>query len=465
MTLTRRAACVVVLACPVLAGAAPRVVLGPIKGDKGSVVSRQVAKELCARLECAPKASAYAGTRPDFARARRQGVAGILYGAITESGARRMMWYALLTTSTEPVKTWKLPLRPTGQLAPAAVAQIADDVERRLAPPAPAPRAAAPPPAAGPPRTAPERAPALVEERPTRAGASEGAPAAAPPGPSAPPAPPPPRPERVAAAVPRPTPAAVPSPRAAAAPGGGPARERPTWAAVELGGYVTARNLSFSGTQPAGTSTLQTMTADAVFCPRLALELYPAARLTDGALAGLGAFADYRMSIGFKVRSAGQTYGTSLSRLGAGVTWRLPPLTSLKLVLAPAASYERRDVNVSGTIAGLADTHLAGVRLGARLSAPVTSRFQLLVGGGYVRWTSVGDLAKSGGGFFPSGKASAFELEAGLSMALYGPFSARLVGEYGSTSYTLDADPTGAYVASGATDRWSGATLSIRAEL
>ena len=39
------------------------------------------------------------------------------------------------------------------------------------------------------------------------------------------------------------------------------------------------------------------------------------------------------------------------------------------------------------------------------------------------------------------------------------------VGEYSSTSYTLDPDPSGTYRASGATDRLLGARASIRADL
>jgi hypothetical protein len=442
----RSAAVLVLLAGPVTASAAPRIVVAHVRGDANRALSRQLSSALCRRFECVPRSLAYTGTRPDFAKARRNGVSGIVFGAVTGRDPNRLLWLALLTTSIEPARTWSLPLRSSGLLPPRSVDAVVADVARRIGPPGPP----APPREVAPPAPPPVPPPA-----------AEAAPA--PPPPRLPPPPPPEPPSRRAEAPPPPAPGErAPAPPAARPP---PPREAPAatrpWLAVEIGGHVASRELDYSGTEPAGTVTLKRLKADAIASPRARLELFPAAAATGGALAGLGAFAEYRRSVGFEVKTASETRSAQVGRLGAGLLWRLPPLTSLKLGLAPAVSYERLDATVSGGIAGLPDAHLRGFKVGSGLSIPIGSRFALLLGGGYVLWTSSGDLVKP---FFPSGSASAIEAEAGFSLALHGRFSLQLLGEYSSTSTSLDPDPTGTYRASSAADRYLGGRASVRAE-
>jgi hypothetical protein len=88
----------------------------------------------------------------------------------------------------------------------------------------------------------------------------------------------------------------------------------------------------------------------------------------------------------------------------------------------------------------------------------------VLVGLGYLAWTSAENLIKGAPSFFPGGKASAIELEAGAAWAIWGTVSARALLEYHRTHYALDADPTGTYTASGATDASLGLRLLLRAE-
>jgi hypothetical protein len=63
--------------------------------------------------------------------------------------------------------------------------------------------------------------------------------------------------------------------------------------------------------------------------------------------------------------------------------------------------------------------------------------------------------------FFPGGSAWAVDGEAGLSVSISGPVSARLVADYRSTRYQLDPDPTGVYRASGATDTHLGGRFTL----
>jgi hypothetical protein len=470
MKLVHGAFLLALLAQPALVRAAPRIVVPHVRSDRGGAVSRQLEAALCGSYECVAQKDAYTDGKPDFAKARRNGVAGIVFGSVTGKAPNRALWLALYTRSRKPDRTWTLALGARGLLPARALDAAVVEIERRIgppraapppapppAPPAPAPSARtpepeAPPPPAPPPRAAPPPAPAV---------------AAAPP--SAPP--------RVAEAPPARTPRPEAAPRAVSAPpsrapagGARPAQssgqeaQGPRWA-LELGADVTRRNLDYSGTSPAGSSPLMTMDANAIFLPSVHLEVLPVAGLAREPYAGLGAFAGYRRSVGFKVKDPTQSHSADLGRISAGVLWRLPPLTQLRLVFTPAVSYERRDMTVSGGgIAGLPDSHLRGVKIGSALFAPLGSRYALLLDAGYVVWTSSKDLVGGEVKFFPSGSAHALELEGGLSVALFGRYSARFVGEYSSTSYSLEADPTSTYRATGATDRYLGVRATIRAD-
>ena len=422
-----------------------------VRDDRTGALSRQLGKAMCEAFECAPRSSAYTKNRPDFAKARRNGVEGIVFGAVTGKASSRVLWLALFTRSKDPDRTWTLPLRAKGLVSASALSDVVREVEARLAPPRARPPAVTPPPAvAAPPPAPPPPAPEVAAPIPS----------------PEPPAPPPaaePKPERAEAAAPI---APRPAPPVARPPAEPPdAAPAPPWAALELGVRVTGRELDYTGTTPAGTSPLSTMSASAIVIPGARLELYPLAPLTRGALAGLGLFGGYDRSVGFEVKGATQTQSAELTRISAGLGWRLPPLTGLRLVFSPAVSFERRDLVVKGGIAGLPDAHLQGVKGGLGLAVPVASWLSLLLDGSYVQWTSSKDLVKGDVPFFPSGSAAAIELEAGLSVAFSARLSLKVLGEYGSTSYSLDPDPTGTYRASGATDRFLGGRAALRLEL
>jgi hypothetical protein len=467
MRLLHGAFLLALLAQPALVRAGPRIVVPHVRSDRGGALSRQLEAALCGPFECVAQKDAYTDGKPDFAKARRNGVAGIVFGSVTGKAPNRALWLALYTRSRKPDRAWTLALGARGLVPARALDAAVVEIERRIgapraAPPPPpqapaptarAPEPEAPPPAAPPPRAAPPPAPAL---------------AAAPP-------PPPPPPPRVAEAPPARAPRAEAAPRAVSTPPRAPAggarpaassgqEAGPRWA-LELGADVTRRNLDYSGTSPAGSSPLMTMDASAIFLPSVLVEVLPVAGAVREPYAGLGAFAGYRRSVGFKVKDPTQSHSADLGRISGGVLWRLPPLTQLRLVFTPAVSYERRDMTVSGGgIAGLPDSHLRGVKVGSALFAPLGSRYALLLDAGWVVWTSSKDLIGGDVKFFPSGNAHALELEGGLSVALFGRYSARFVAEYSSTSYSLDADPTSTYRASGATDRYLGARATVRAD-
>jgi len=86
------------------------------------------------------------------------------------------------------------------------------------------------------------------------------------------------------------------------------------------------------------------------------------------------------------------------------------------------------------------------------------------IAGGYVAWLTARDLVDGDVPYFPGDRAAALEGEAGIDVALMGPLSIRVLAQLSNTSYELDPDPTGTYVAEEATDRFVSAHASVRAE-
>ena len=460
------AAVLAVVAVPVPGGAAQRISLAPIRGDANAALRKQLGAVLCKEYECVPISRIRTGGKLDFAKVEAQRVAVIVAGAV--AGSRkggRFLEVALLTRSLGPVWERSYPLGKGGTLSRDSTMDLADDLRRRLGGgPQPSPRAEAPGTAPAPPP--------LVAAPPPVAAALP--PAAAlplvplPPPPST--APPTTRSEPPAAAPPRAVAeqaAKAPATAPAGSSGGGARPGARRLAAVEAGAYLRPRTLSYQGV-PAGNALLG-YEADLVVAPGLHLELYPASLLTENAFAGIGLFADYSFSLGLKTTDpvSGADHPTSFTRLGAGVCWRLHPVPSSRFALIPALSYQQLKFTIEPLagvpIQGLPDANLSGVKAGVAAEIPASGAVSILLGVGYVKWTTAGDLV--GDGFFPSGSAYALEAEAGLSVAFSGLLSLRVVGEYSGTRYSLEPDPNGTYQASGAADQYLGGRIMLRAEL
>jgi hypothetical protein len=445
-------------------GAAPRatarVALGAIQGDPKSRVSGQLRSELCRRFECVARSQVVTGGKVDFAKMQARRVDGFLFGSV--AGKERALWLALLTPAERPAKTWSLPLTGKGVLPGASLEETAREIEELLGSRLPAagapaipplPRAEAPSPESRPAPAAAGGA-AAVTAGATTAGAAGAttAGAAAPTGRApAPAAMPVTEPERV---EPKVKPAAEkPAQDARAA-------EKQPLVAAELGAFLTGRKLTYQGTP--SSSALLGYQADFIGGPWLRVALYPLTRVTDDALAGLGLVASYGISIGLETQMpTGAKVPSQLQTLRAGLEWRWRPVAGSGFALVPAVAYRLQSFTTDPMVAGLPDSHLSGVEGALGVEVPV-GIVTILAGGGYVKWFSAGDLVSSA--YFAEGRAWAFELEAGVSVRVFGPLSLRAVGGYSLTTYTLDPGSSATYQATGAKDQYLGGRITARGE-
>lgn len=430
----------VVLLAALPAAAAPRLVVGPVRGDAKRAIPRQLDRALCSTYECVPWTKVSRKGKLDLSLVRKQGAAGVLLGSISKR-AGKVLTLDLFTRSAKPSRSWRLPLTSRGLLDNDSLDLVQRELGTRFGVEAPPPALPSAPPQAARPAP-PVPLPPPPDSRP-QADTWREAPAPA------------------ASAPPAYTP--VPPPPAAREPEAPP--EEPVTAqwfvAAEAGGYFAKRDLTFSGS---AAGPLLEHHAPGMGGLAVRGELFPIA-FTKGAFRGLGLSVDYARSLSLKTEdSSGTKHPTTATRLGAALLWRSPGLSSLQIVLVPSVGYEFRQLIVSPIIAGLPNAQLAGLRGGLGLEVPLGSRFTLLAGAAYVHWLVARELIKGAPAFFPGGSAFGIDAEAGLAVRIWGPLSIRALGGYTFTSYSFKADRTGTYSASGATDTTLGGRGVLRFE-
>jgi hypothetical protein len=429
-------------------GAAPRISLAPVRGDKNNAVGSQLTGEVCKAYDCVPYTRASTNKKPDWNKARKEKVAGILTTNITKTKKGYNAGVALLMGSSKVKRSWNFPLTAKRNLSSAQLKQLthemgptmgfAEDVSGVAAIAAAEAAKPAPPPVAtttptSPMSTAPP--PAVITE-----------PTVIPPPPGAP--------EKSLADVPVSADAA-----SAATPSG--VRGQPLFS-VEVGGDFLNRDLTYSPSTQAG---LRTYSASVIGMLLIGVELFPFAK-SGGFLTGLGIFGSYQFSIGLKSQTQGGVEeSTNFNMLAAGIEARIRPIKYSDFALVIPVAFRTYNFTVSNASAftGLPNQNLLGVSAGLKVEIPIGSWFLILIGGDYVFWFQKKELiGNSNPVYFPSGSAGAFEAELGFGFYIVGPLSLRLVGEYSNTSYSFNPDPTGTYNATGASDRLLGGRAVIR---
>jgi hypothetical protein len=190
---------------------------------------------------------------------------------------------------------------------------------------------------------------------------------------------------------------------------------------------------------------------------RLRVEVRPVETL------GVALYADVAYGGGIELTSAAQTYRATATRLEAGALWRLPLGRTLTVVPALALQRETFEVGTSGGVplAAFAEPRLLGLRGGAGLELWLEkTRFTVLAGLAGTWWQEAGELAGSAD-FFPGGSAWGLSGEAGLAVDLWGPLSARVLGEYAVTRWSLD--PGATYTSRSARQEIVGGRIMLRA--
>jgi hypothetical protein len=195
--------------------------------------------------------------------------------------------------------------------------------------------------------------------------------------------------------------------------------------------------------------------------PTLRVDAFPWT-VSEGWLAGMGAFGSYGRSVGFRAQdAAGTKYDAQYAALDVGVAYRVTAAAPALLV-TPTLSYRRVTFAVSKrstALAALPDTTLAGPALGADLDVALTGRTRLLASAAVTFWTTADDLV-GGGTFSTGGSAYALGGSAGLAVGLTRALGARALIEYEQTRYSLRG--TGTYPSTGATDRFLGGRIELR---
>jgi hypothetical protein len=435
------------------AGTGPKVSLAPVHGDKNNAVGSQLNGELCKVYTCVPYTKVSTNKKPDWKKAKKEGVVAIFTTNIVKTKKGYTAGVALLAGSSKPKQAWSFPLTSHRNLSGLAVTQVvhetgpvlgfAEDVSG-VAAIAAAESARAP--AAAVATTTPSSPMGTASIT-----ATETMPVLPPPGAPLPG-------EKTLAD----TPVNV---DATPASNLGGTRGQPM-VSVELGGNFLNRALSYT---PDGTPGLLTYNANIIGMLLVGVEFFPFAK-TGTFLAGLGIFGQYQFAIGLKSQqpTTGVEESSSFSMLSAGLEARIRPIKYSDFAIVIPVAFRTYNFSVDNAAAefpGLPLQSMLGVSAGLKLEIPIGSWFLILLGGDYVFWFQKQQLiGNSNPTYFPSGNAGAFEFEAGVGFYLFGPLSLRLLGEYSSTSYSFNADPTGTYTATGATDRLIGGKATLRLE-
>lgn len=438
------------------AGTGPRISVAPVHGDKNNAVGSQLNGELCKVYTCVPYSKVSTNKKPDWKKAKKEKVAAIFTTSIAKTKKGYTAGVALLAGSSKPKQAWNFPLTSKRNLSSLAITQVvhesgpvlgfAEDVTG-VAAVAAAESARAPAAVA----TTTPTSPMGTATPPSSISATETAtPILPPPGAPTPG-------EKTLADTPV-TVDATPSSTV------GGVRGQPL-VSIEVGGNFLNRKLSYT---PDGTPGLLTYDADLIFLAYVGLEVFPFAK-TGGFLAGLGFFGNYSFSIGLKSKqpTTGIDESSDMTMLSAGVEARIRPIKYSDFAFTIPVAYRTYKFTVDNATTefpGLPLQALTGISVGLKFEIPIGSWFVILLGGDYVFWINKHQLIGNPQNpvYFPSGHAGAIEFEAGVGFYLFGPLSVRALGEYSSTSYSFDADPTGTYTATGATDRLIGGRAVIR---
>lgn len=404
---------------------AQRIGVVPFTGPNAAAVRNQLVTALCDGADCVNTAKITTANKPDWKKAKKEAVQAFVKGTVAKKGKAQVLTLEVLTKAGPPKVKKTFPLE--GSELGAKNLQLAVEAVRSAltgtAPPTPA-------------------EPVTTTVKPVD------------PAPAPTPAPTPPP------AAPTPAPAPVPEP----APAPLATKRRIPFVAVELGVDVLTR--TFSYVQPVTNlrryqlSPFPLLTAKA--------ELYPLALARQDVLGGLGVEAGVSIAPWLSSRRSSamdDAFPTSTLRFDGGLAWRIMPSSSLNLSLIPLVGVRLHSFTVGRNSAGerlelLPNLSYLGLRAGAGFELRVVDDMLIFFG----RFTvipvfSSGEIISPA--FFAAGSNLGLDGSAGFGVAL-GPIQLRAAFDFMQYGLTFRTEPTDAFVAQGAVDRYLGGTASLR---
>lgn len=109
-----------------VAPAAPRIAVGPVRGDSTEALAQQLSTNLCAIYECLPRKEIMTGGKVDLEKMRALNVTGFLFGAVSPKG--EVVWLGLVQDSERPSRTWTFSVPSPSGIAAEDLARLRSEL-------------------------------------------------------------------------------------------------------------------------------------------------------------------------------------------------------------------------------------------------------------------------------------------------------------------------------------------------
>ena len=130
MSLHPRLVALSVLVCSLTAGAAPKITIAPISGDKKSQVQSQISAVLCRTYTCVPSSRVFTKKKPDWNKIKSAQVQGLLVGGVAKAktGKGKEAQLSWLSKPGKAAQSWSFPLTQAGKLTSSSLQTLGTDI-------------------------------------------------------------------------------------------------------------------------------------------------------------------------------------------------------------------------------------------------------------------------------------------------------------------------------------------------
>ena len=234
-------------------------------------------------------------------------------------------------------------------------------------------------------------------------------------------------------------------------------KDKPQALRISLGGGIFSRRFFYSDDLFGVLSRYRLGIGAA---PHVEAEVYPAAFVTNGFAANIGLVAGADFAVGLsssRYDEATDTtfkYSTSALKLRVALTVKIPvgPLT-----IAPFVGYSLQTFYIgadqSGDRPNIPGVAYSGLRFGGTIRVQPVKQFgvQLTAAGQFL--FNTGEIRTAA--YFPRSKASAFDVQLAIPIAITKNFEIRAYGGYDRYWYSMNPDPADVLRARSPVERWT----------